>query len=81
MTRGRAATYRSMSASRRSISLAEGPLGVVHCRPQMSAFRWLSLGVSFPAVNSRGRPALADPKEPVATFCSTDAPTLEALVR
>ena len=31
----------------------------------MSAFRWLNLEVSFPAVSSRGRPALADPEQPI----------------
>jgi hypothetical protein len=31
-----------------------------------AAMRALNLGVSFPAVRSRTRPVLADPKEPVA---------------
>jgi hypothetical protein len=30
-----------------------------------SATRWLNLVVTFPAVKSRGRPALADPLRPV----------------
>jgi len=40
-----------------------GRLWVGHCRPRMSAIPQLNLRVSFPAVSSRGRRALADPEE------------------
>lgn len=43
------------------LSLDERLVWVVHRRPCVSAIRWLNLGVSFPAVSSHGRPALADP--------------------
>lgn len=38
-------------------------LRVDHCLPRTSAIRWLKLGVSFPALRSRARPAQADPKQ------------------
>lgn len=50
----------------------EQPLMVDHCRPRMSAIRWLNLGVSFLAMSSRGRPALADP---LRVYTLQDCPT------
>lgn len=55
-----AEAYR-MAGLRHRVPLVLRLRWVVHCRPRMSAIRWLNLGVSFPAVSSRGRPALADP--------------------
>ena len=53
---------------------------VVYCRPRTSALRSHNLGVIFPAVSSRTRPALADPQ---LTFrilgsCRTAKPQLYA---
>jgi hypothetical protein len=56
-------------------------LWVAHCLPWTSAIRWSKLGVCFPAVNSRGRPALADPNLPVRFLrsCPMCGPTTCAL--
>lgn len=58
----------------------DGPQRVVHCRPRMSAIRRLNLGVSFPAVRLRGRPALADPQESFAAD-KTSRSLLQRLTR
>jgi len=63
-----------MAASRMSTAGDESPVWVGYCRPRTSAVRSLSLGVSFPAVRSSVRPALADPNPPVGLLQS--CPTL-----
>lgn len=59
---GAAASLAPRSASRQWFRSCECRRWVGHCRPRTSAIRSLNLGVSFPAVRSRGRPALANPK-------------------
>ena len=47
-----------------------GPNWVDHRQSWTSAIRWLKLGVSYPAVRSRPRPAQADPYLPVGLLQS-----------
>ena len=61
---------RSGFQRRAALEKPAGRAWVVHCRPRVSAIRWLNLGVSFPAVSSRGRPALADPQQSVVPLQS-----------
>jgi hypothetical protein len=67
-------------ALRRS-ALGNGCLRWVgHCRPRTSAIRSLNLGVSFPAVRSLARPALADPYQPLDALRKADEDALFALL-
>jgi hypothetical protein len=49
------------------------PVWVDHCRPWVSAIRWLELEVNFLALRSRGRPAQADPQLPIEALGATRA--------
>lgn len=59
-----------MTASGRSSQAGVGQQRVGHCRPRTSAIRSLNLGVSFPAVRSRIRPALAARERRAACTCA-----------
>ena len=55
-------TRQASAEHRAALEKPEGRVWVDHCRPRTSAIRSLNLVVSFPAVRSHARPALAGPQ-------------------